>query len=142
LEDGGVHSFRLLNPTPGNSNVPGQGEAHDYEDLAESNPIDLSITGTLQIGTSITFDVDGTAPNANGGLYLSLAPNSNPVATGVQLIDLSQTRGVRYVTDANGDATVVISLPNVTSLVGLTYYSQAITAGDGWSQGIAWTIDM
>lgn len=92
----------------------------------------LAVTGSGAPGTTLTLALTGGDPNTLAMVALGASTGSTQIGfgpLGSLSLGIAQPQGLIPLgrTDANGDATLSIKLPNAT-LPTLTLYGQAITA--------------
>jgi len=128
IADGGALLFSLLDPSPGEPNVPAQGGTARYDAVPPTlNPASLNASGTAAVGQALSLSWTGQ-PASFGVKLLGLQPFTVPYgagSAGLLLPTLPDTWTV-FMTDGLGSAANAQPIPPSPPIVGAVVYFQGL----------------
>ncbi len=116
-------------PTPRGENSPAAAGGYlEYRGLVPIPPRPaLAGSGTPRIGGNATFEITQAPPSTGGYLAVSTNPQNLKIpGVGTVLVNPLGLFFLPFPVNPQGSATVVVQLPQLSKLIGLRLYSQAV----------------
>ena len=116
---------------------PGTPGFFPYGELrGEPNHLQLRASAQPLIGTTLQMTVQGAAANSNGFLTVCRAAAEVPDFGGLVFVDLGkQVFQLNLQTNAAGEGSVSLTVPNMSNLVGKEFFLQALVQDAGQAGG-------
>ena len=131
-------------PSPAQSNLPVEGEVRsfEYQDPAVNTAAFTAFTAPT-IGTSLILLVAATLPFEPGAVFFGINPTVWPFGMFGFVLVPNEFPGLSkfFFTDSIGAAAVSLGIPNDPLLVGLSFFTQSLTA-DGLTNALAITVGL